>query len=93
MTYGESWSTGDTYNMAVGQGFVTATPLQVLNMAATVANGGTLYRPQIIHHLSDASGNVVRVGADGEITLLTDAEGNPLLPATDAGRGRAWRSS
>ncbi|MBN1315168.1 MAG: hypothetical protein JXA42_06865, partial [Anaerolineales bacterium] len=67
LTYGESWSTGDTYNMAIGQGFVTATPLQVLNMAATVANGGTLYRPQIIHHLSDSVGAVVRVGNDGEI--------------------------
>ena len=82
LTYGESWSTGDTYNMVVGQGFVTATPLQVMNMAATVANGGTLYRPQIVHHLSDAYGNVVRMGNDGEIVVVTDAEGNPLPPPT-----------
>lgn len=80
LTYGESWSTGDTYNMATGQGFVTATPLQVLNMGATVANGGTLYRPQVVHHLTDATGNVVRVGPEGETSLLTDAEGNPIPP-------------
>jgi penicillin-binding protein 2 len=80
LTYGESWSTGDTYNMATGQGFVTATPLQVLNMGATVANGGTLYRPQLIHHLTDATGNVVRVGPDGTTSLLTDADGNPIPP-------------
>ena len=83
LTYGESWSTGDTYNMAVGQGFVTSTPLQVLNMAAVVASGGTLYRPQIVHHLTDATGNVVRVGPDGETSLLTDASGNPIPPPRD----------
>jgi penicillin-binding protein 2 len=83
LTYGESWSTGDTYNMAVGQGFVTATPLQVLNMGATVASGGTLYRPQIVHHLTDATGNVVRVTPDGETSLLTDAAGNPIPPPRD----------
>jgi penicillin-binding protein 2 len=80
LTYGESWSTGDTYNMATGQGFVTATPLQVLNMAAAVAAGGTLYRPTIVHHFTDAAGNVVRVADDGTVTPFTDAEGN-LLPA------------
>lgn len=83
LTYGESWSTGDTYNMAVGQGFVTATPLQVLNMAVTVANGGTLYRPQIIHHFTDAAGNIVRVeSVEGSLntTLVTDVEGSPVPP-------------
>ncbi|MEN8098584.1 MAG: penicillin-binding protein 2 [Chloroflexota bacterium] len=79
LTYGESWSTGDTYNMAVGQGFVTATPLQVLNMAATVANGGTLYQPSIVHHLSDATGSVTRVDDEGNRTLVTDELGNPIL--------------
>ncbi len=82
LTYGESWSTGDTYNMAVGQGFVTATPLQVLSMAATVANGGTLYRPQVVHHLTDSSGIVVRmdqIGTEQNVTMVTDAEGNPLI--------------
>lgn len=39
--YGENWSTGDTYNAALGQGYVNVTPLQLASMAATVANGGT----------------------------------------------------
>ncbi|MGH2536104.1 MAG: penicillin-binding protein 2 [Candidatus Promineifilaceae bacterium] len=59
-TQGEPWSTGDDYNMAIGQGFVTATPLQVAQMAAVIANGGFLYRPTIIHHLTDQNGEVVQ---------------------------------
>ncbi len=83
LTYGESWSTGDTYNMATGQGFVTATPLQVLNMAAVVASGGALYRPTIVHHYTDSTGNIVRVqGTESgfDISVVTDEDGSPLPP-------------
>jgi penicillin-binding protein 2 len=59
-THGEPWSTGDDYNMGIGQGFVTSTPLQVAQMAAIVANGGFLYRPTIIHHITDSEGNIVQ---------------------------------
>lgn len=59
-TQGEPWSTGDDYNMGIGQGFVTATPLQIAQMAAIVANGGFLYRPTIIHHITDENGNIVQ---------------------------------
>lgn len=58
-SYGEPWSTGDDYNAGIGQGYVTATPLQVAQMAAVVANGGFLYRPTIIHHITDGEGNVI----------------------------------
>ncbi|WP_420628968.1 penicillin-binding protein 2 [Candidatus Leptofilum sp.] len=87
--YGEPWSTGDDYNMGIGQGFLTSSPMQVAQMAAVVANGGFLYRPTIIHHMTDSEGNIVfvdddsqivaraRLGADGR-TILTDADGNPL---------------
>jgi len=59
-TYGENWSTGDTYNLSIGQGYLLVTPLQMLNVMAATANGGTLYRPQIVHHITDYQGNVVR---------------------------------
>jgi penicillin-binding protein 2 len=58
--YGESWSTGDTYNAAFGQGYVTVTPLQLLDAAAAIANGGTLYEPTILKNLQDANGNIVQ---------------------------------
>ncbi len=60
LNYAESWLTGDTYNMAIGQGFVLVTPLQMLNAMAAVANGGTLYRPHVVKEILDADGNLVK---------------------------------
>jgi penicillin-binding protein 2 len=70
VNYSESWVTGDTYNMAIGQGFVLATPLQVLNATAAVANGGTLYRPQIVREVIDSEGKVVQAFAPDVIRQL-----------------------
>ena len=56
--FAETWTTGDSYNMAIGQGYMLSTPLQVLMEAATVANGGTMYVPRIVHHMTDANGGV-----------------------------------
>lgn len=60
ITHGESWSTGDTYIASVGQGFVLATPLQVLMSAATIANNGKLMQPQIVREVLDSEGNIVK---------------------------------
>nr|HID14404.1 penicillin-binding protein 2 [Anaerolineae bacterium] len=60
LTVGENWSTGDTYNLSIGQGYLSVTPLQMLNAVNVVANGGILYRPRIVHHLADAQGNEVQ---------------------------------
>jgi penicillin-binding protein 2 len=58
--YGENWSTGDTYNAAFGQGYVSITPLQLISAVSAIANGGTLYQPTIIKDILDAEGNVVQ---------------------------------
>ena len=47
------WYTGDTANTAIGQGYVTVSPLQMADVAAMVANRGVMYRP----HLVRARGN------------------------------------
>ncbi|MFA5777699.1 MAG: penicillin-binding protein 2 [Parcubacteria group bacterium] len=45
---GERWYTGDDYHCAIGQGFIRATPLQIANYIAAIANGGTLYQPRVV---------------------------------------------
>jgi len=60
VNYGESWVTGDTYNATIGQGYILVTPLQLLNATAAVANGGTLYRPQVVYQIVDTAGRIVQ---------------------------------
>ena len=59
-TYAENWLTGDTYNMSIGQGYLLATPLQMASATAAVANRGSLWKPQLVDHITDDKGNVVR---------------------------------
>ena len=58
---GENWSTGDTYIASVGQGYVLATPLQILMSGATIANNGRMMQPTIVHDVTDGDGNVVEM--------------------------------
>lgn len=58
--YAESWTTGDSYNMSIGQGFVLGTPLQVLVSTAAVANGGKVVQPQVVYQITDANGGLQR---------------------------------
>ncbi len=56
---GENWSTGDTYIASVGQGYVLATPLQVLMSGTFIANNGKLMQPTIVREVTDNEGKVV----------------------------------
>jgi penicillin-binding protein 2 len=58
---GEVWSTGDTYIASVGQGYVLATPLQVLMSGATIANRGKLMQPTIVREVQDSEGRPIRM--------------------------------
>ncbi len=60
LNYAENWLTGDTYNISIGQGYILATPLQMTNAVAAVANRGRLWKPQLVDIITDDEGNVVR---------------------------------
>jgi penicillin-binding protein 2 len=79
---GESWSTGDTYISVVGQGFVGATPLQVLTSIATLANGGRVMWPHLVRDVLDGEGNLIQ---RFEPCVLWDLGDGVLTPASELG--------
>ena len=59
-TYGVPWYSGETLSFAVGQGYVNVTPIQLARMISAVANGGTLFLPQVVEKVESTSGKVLR---------------------------------
>lgn len=53
------WRIGDTYNVSIGQGGMSVTPLQMASLTAAIANGGILWRPYILEEARDAQGKVL----------------------------------
>ena len=58
-TQDSAWGDGDTYNLAIGQGFVGITPIELAAAYASIANGGTLYQPQMVKNIVDSQKKVV----------------------------------
>ncbi|PLX48305.1 MAG: penicillin-binding protein 2 [Desulfobulbaceae bacterium] len=56
----ESWQQGETVSVSIGQGFNLATPLQICRMTAAIANGGILYKPQVVQAVKDQEGNTLQ---------------------------------
>ena len=56
---GDQWFAGDTINLAIGQGNLLATPLQMANLYAVVASDGKVHQPNIATRITDRNGNVL----------------------------------
>ncbi len=50
----------DVCSLAIGQGALEATPLQMANVESAVVNGGTLYKPQIVSQIRDPQGRLIK---------------------------------
>ena len=61
-TFGKGYhlEKSDVCQLAIGQGSMQATPLQIASVAATVANGGTLYKPHIVSEIRSPHGKVLQ---------------------------------
>ena len=96
---GKSWSTGEVACLAIGQGYNLITPLQVANLYAAIANGGTLYLPQYLLKGVRGDGTVsmefsprpirrVSVSPD-TLAIVREALGGAVnAPEGTGGRGR-----
>ena len=70
------WVPGDAVNLAVGQGDLLTTPLQVANMMAAIANGGTLYQPHLVMRISGTPREEEQVFTSSERGQVPISEAN-----------------
>jgi penicillin-binding protein 2 len=86
---GRDFFRGDAVNLAIGQGLVGVTPLQLVSGYSTFANGGTLYRPLIVKAIlapglpKAASGLLDLSNLDGKVVraYAPEVKGTVELPA------------
>lgn len=56
----EPWQPGETISIAIGQGYVTLTPLQLVTAYCALANGGTIYKPRLIKKIETVDRKLIK---------------------------------
>jgi penicillin-binding protein 2 len=84
-TFGTEMFGGEVYQSGIGQGYDVVTPIQLINAYAALANGGKLYRPQIVRDVVGPDGTVIEPFKPDLIRKL-DLKGSVLRDMRLAGR-------
>jgi penicillin-binding protein 2 len=58
-TSGDIWKDGESVTYAIGQGYLTSTPIQLAMMTAALANGGKLLRPALVDKIVGSDGTLI----------------------------------
>jgi penicillin-binding protein 2 len=83
----EPWYQGDTYNISIGQGDLSVTPLWINTAVSAIANGGTLWRPQVADRVVDRDKTTIYDLAPSALGTL------PFGPATVRSMQQAMRAT
>lgn len=57
----DPWYIGDTYHQGIGQGFLTVTPIQLINSITAIANNGTLFEPKLVKEIRGLENELIAV--------------------------------
>jgi len=69
---GQIWRIGDTYNVAIGQGDLLVTPIELLNFIASLGAGGVMRKPYVVEEVYDDDGGIVIKNAPEIIAGYTE---------------------
>ena len=72
--YHEKWLGGDTMSASIGQGYMLATPLQLADMTAMVANSGVIYKPHFLKEVRDPVTNETLQKPEREVLIKSDID-------------------
>ncbi|MEK7600498.1 MAG: penicillin-binding transpeptidase domain-containing protein [Patescibacteria group bacterium] len=84
---GEPWYQGDTYNVSIGQGDLSVSPLWINAYVSAIANGGTLYQPRVAQRIQYGAGTPDTVFAPTELAKM------PFSSTTIAAMQKAMRET
>lgn len=97
--FGVSWYSGETLSVAVGQGYLNTTPLQLLVLLSAVANGGRLFLPQVVERVENIYGEKMKEYLPEETGKANISENTlrviqeALMGAVNEPRGTGWASA
>lgn len=93
---GEPWYLADICNTVIGQGLVTATPIQMVTMISAIGNGGIIYKPNLVDRIENQSNQIVEDIEPQKVREVNVSKENlatirkGMEYAVNGNRGSAW---